>query len=88
MHGLCTSAVSLSLCDSADNYSSVLRVYLKSIWLTHSFPEIYLMSVVCTFHSFENNLGMMFYFVNYLKGNCRWSFDEQVFYISSKYCFY
>ena len=46
--------------------------------LSHSFLEIYWMSVVCTCHTFENNFGMKHNFTKLLKESCRKSSDEEL----------
>ena len=46
--------------------------------LTHSCLEIYLISVVWTGNTFENNIGMKLILAKYLKESCRQSSDEQL----------
>ena len=56
------------------------RVHQNGDILTHSCLKIFLMSVVWTCHTFENNFGMKHEFTNYLKESCRWSSEEQFFF--------
>ena len=40
-------------------------------------PKIYLTSVICTYHTIENNFGMKHRLAKYSKESCIWSSDEQ-----------
>ena len=45
-------------------------------WLIHSFLELNLKITVCTYDTFENNLGIDYQFEKYLKENCRPSSNQ------------
>ena len=57
-------------------------VNMKSVYpSTHSRLEISLTSVVCTYNTFENYIGIGYYFTKYLKESSGFSSDQ---YLSSK----